>query len=50
MEFQKQNLLLSEDIFAAINIVRKLGIRVELKNNECKIYGKGLDGFKYKKI
>ena len=44
-----KNLLLSEDVFAAINAVKKLGIKVKLKNNECKIYGKGLDGFKYKK-
>ena len=44
-----KNLLLSEDVFASIKAVRKLGIKVEFKNKECKINGKGLNGFKYKK-
>ena len=44
-----KNLLISEDVFAAINAVRKLGVKVSLKKNICKIYGKGIDGFKYKK-
>ena len=44
-----KNLLLSEDVFAALNAVKKLGIKYKIKNNECKIYGKGFDGYKYKK-
>ena len=44
-----KNLLISEDVFAAINAVRKLGVKVSLKKNICKIYGKGIDGFKFKK-
>jgi len=44
-----QNLLISEDVLAAINIVRKFGIKVKLKKDTCKIYGKGIEGFKYSK-
>ena len=44
-----KNLLISEDVIAAIEVIRKLGIKVRLNKNECKIYGKGIDGFKYKK-
>ena len=44
-----QNLLKSEDVITAINAIIKLGIKVTIKNNICKIYGKGIDGFKYKK-
>ena len=44
-----KNLLISEDVLAAINAVRALGVKVILKNNLCKIYGVGLNGYKYKK-
>ena len=44
-----QNLLISGDVLAAINAVRKLGIKVILKDNYCKIYGDGFHGFNYKK-
>ena len=44
-----RNLLLSEDVMAAIKAVRQLGIKVILKKNYCKIYGRGINGFKYKK-
>ena len=44
-----KNLLISEDVKAAINIVKKLGIKAKIKGNECKIYGKGINGFKYKR-
>ncbi|WP_440934685.1 3-phosphoshikimate 1-carboxyvinyltransferase [Candidatus Pelagibacter sp.] len=44
-----KNLLLSEDVMAAIKAVKKLGIKVILKKNVCKVYGKGINGFKYKK-
>ena len=43
------NLLNSEDIHAALNAIKKLGIKYKLKKNVCKIYGKGIDGYQYKK-
>lgn len=43
-----QNLLISGDVLAAINTVRKFGIKVSIKKKFCKIYGKGIDGFKFK--
>ena len=45
---KSQNLLISEDVLAAINVVRKFGIKVVIKKNFCKIYGNGIDGFKFK--
>ncbi len=44
-----KNLLISEDVVAAINAINKLGIKAILKKNECIIYGKGIEGYKYKK-
>ena len=44
-----KNLLISEDVLAAISS-KKLGIKVIFKKKECIIYGKGIDGYKYKKI
>ena len=44
-----KNLLMSEDVLAAINAIKILGIKVVYKKNECVIYGKGVNGFKYKK-
>ncbi len=44
-----QNLLISEDVLAAIRAVKKLGIKVILKKKSCIIHGEGLKGFKYKK-
>ncbi len=43
------NLLLSEDVLAAINAVKKLGAKVKFNKNYCTIFGNGLDGYKYKK-
>ena len=43
------NLLLSEDVLAAINAVKKLGAKVKFNKNYCTIVGNGLDGYKYKK-
>ena len=43
------NLLMSEDVMASIVAVRKLGAKVNLKNNVCTIHGVGVNGFKYKK-
>ena len=44
-----KNLLKSDDVLSVINAVKKLGVKVELKKNYCKIYGQGIDGFNYKK-
>ncbi len=44
-----ENLLLSEDIYATINAIKKLGIKVKFKNKICIIYGKGLGGYNFKK-
>ena len=44
-----QNLLLSEDVMAAINTIRKLGIKVIIKDKTCAVYGRGLEGYRYKK-
>ena len=43
------NLLLSEDVLAAINAVKKLGAQVKLDKNNCTIIGNGPSGYKYKK-
>ena len=42
-----KNLLMSEDVIAAINTIKKLGIKVSINKNNCKIYGKGIDGYKF---
>ena len=44
-----KNLLISEDVLAALKAIKRLGIKSEFKNNECKIYGKGFNGYKYRK-
>ncbi len=44
-----KNLLLSEDVYAAIKAIKSLGVKVSLKKNKCKIYGLGIKGYKYKK-
>ena len=44
-----KNLLMSEDVLAAIKAIKKLGIKIVIKKKECKIFGKGIDGYKYKK-
>jgi len=46
---QAFNLLLSEDVLAAINAVKKLGINVKLNKKSCTIFGNGPDGYNYKK-
>ena len=48
-ESTAKNLLISEDVLATIEAVKKLGIKVKLKHNNCKIFGNGINGFKYKK-
>ena len=44
-----KNLLMSEDVLAAIDAVKRLGIKVIRSKKECKIFGKGINGYKYKK-
>ena len=43
------NLLMSEDVLAAIDSIKKLGIKVRMQKNYCEIVGNGINGFKYKK-
>ena len=43
------NVLMSEDVLAAIDSIKKLGIKVKIQKNYCEIIGKGINGFKYKK-
>jgi 3-phosphoshikimate 1-carboxyvinyltransferase len=43
------NLLMSEDVLAAIDSIKKLGIKVRIKKNFCEIIGNGINGFKYQK-
>ena len=43
------NLLMSEDVLAAVNSIKKLGIKVKIHKNYCEILGNGINGFKYKK-
>ena len=43
------NLLMSEDVLAALNSIKKLGIKVKVKKYYCEIVGNGINGFKYKK-
>ena len=44
-----KNLLMSEDVMASIKSIKKLGIKVKYTKSLCKIYGKGIDGYNYKK-
>ena len=44
-----RNLLISEDVLAAIGIIKKFGIKVIKKKDFFLIFGKGLDGYNYKK-
>ena len=43
------NLLMSEDVVAALESIKKLGIKVLVHNDYCEIFGNGINGFKYKK-
>jgi len=43
------NLLMSEDVIAAINSIKKLGIKVKIYKNYCEIFGNGINGFNFKK-
>jgi len=43
------NLLMSDDVLAALNSIKQLGIKVKIFKNYCEIFGNGINGFKYKK-
>ena len=43
------NLLLSEDVLAAIKSVKKFGVKVKFNKKYCTIIGNGPNGYKYKK-
>ena len=43
------NLLMSEDVLAALDAIKKLGIKVKVLRNRCEIFGRGVNKFKYKK-
>jgi 3-phosphoshikimate 1-carboxyvinyltransferase len=43
------NLLMSEDVMAAIDSIKKLGIKVKIQKKSCEIFGNGINGFKYRK-
>ena len=44
-----RNLLISEDVLAAINIIKKFGIKVVQKKDLFIIFGKGIDGYNIRK-
>ena len=44
-----KNLLMSEDVLSALKAIKTLGIKYKINKNLCKIYGNGIDGYKYKK-
>ena len=44
-----KNLLLSEDVLASIKAVKNLGIKSKITKNRIKIFGKGIEGYNYKK-
>ena len=44
-----KNILISQDVLASINAIKKLGIKVKLKKGICEIRGNGINGYKYKK-
>ncbi len=44
------NLLRSEDVVNTLNCLKKLGIKIILTKNYCKIIGNGLNKFNYKKL
>jgi len=43
------NLLMSQDVLATIDSIKKLGIKVKMHKGYCEIIGNGINGFKYKK-
>ena len=43
------NLLMSGDVLAALDSIKKLGVKVKTLKNYCEIFGNGINSFKYKK-
>lgn len=43
------NILKSEDVLSAIECIKKLGVKINFKNEKCIVFGKGLNGYKFKK-
>jgi 3-phosphoshikimate 1-carboxyvinyltransferase len=43
------NLLMSEDVLFTLRCLKKLGIKINFKKEYCEIFGKGINGFNYKK-
>ena len=41
-------LLQSEDVLSTLDCLKKLGVKIKLRNNYCEIIGKGLNSYKYK--
>ena len=44
-----KNLLMSEDVIATIDAIRKLGVKVKYNDKTCVVYGNGINGYRYKK-
>ena len=43
------NILKSEDVINTAKCLRKLGIKIKISQKKCEVFGKGLNGFKFKK-
>ena len=43
------NLLKSEDVLNTLSCLKKLGVKINISNNKCKIHGLGVNGFTFKK-
>ena len=41
------NILKSEDVLNTLNCLKKLGVKTNLSNDKCEIFGLGVNGFKY---
>ena len=46
---RSHNLLMSEDVIASIETIKKFGIKVKVKKRVCEIHGKGINGYQIKK-
>ncbi len=46
---KSRNLLMSEDVLAAVKIIKKFGVNVIFKKGICYVYGRGINGYLYKK-
>ena len=43
------NILKSEDVINTAKCLRKLGVKIKISRNKCEVFGKGLNGFEFKK-